>query len=144
MFSLFLFFFLCLHHPSSFPESLTLLPKPSTSLPPSLPAILPAQSWPSSSFSSDRMSCCIMDVIVRLASRYLLLNEAKTEAINHVPQPCLLPIDICGPNVITSANICDLGMHLDSTLSMTANVSHICRTAYAQLRCIANTICSHA
>ena len=71
------------------------------------------------------------------------LNEAKTEAIlftipNHrVPKPRLLPIDICQCNVITSANIHDFGVHLDSTLSMTAHVSRTCRTAYAQLHCIA-------
>ena len=63
------------------------------------------------------------------ASRYLLLNEAKTETIlfttpNHrTPQPRPLVIDICGRNVTTSASIRDLGVHLDSTLSMTAHVS---------------------
>ena len=46
-----------------------------------------------------------------LASRYLLLNEAKTETIlfttpNHrTPQPRPLVIDICGCNVTTSATI---------------------------------------
>ena len=70
-------------------------------------------------------------------------NEAKTWAIlfaipNHrIIQPRLLPIDICRYNVITSANIHDPDVHLDSTLSMTAHVSRTCQTAYVQLRCIA-------
>ena len=71
-----------------------------------------------------------------------ILNEAKIKAIqfttpsHRVPQPRPLPID-CRYNVITSANTRDLGVHLDSTLSMTAQISRTCRTAYAQLRCIA-------
>ena len=57
---------------------------------------------------------------------------------NEYPQPRPLVIDICGRNVTTSASIRDLGVHLDSTLSITAHISRTCRTAYAQLRCIAH------
>ena len=93
--------------------------------------------------AADRISRCAIDVKVWLASRYLLLHETKTEAVlfsvpnNRVPQPPSLLIDICGCNVSTSANICDLGVQLDSTMSMAAHVSRTCRTAYAQLRGIA-------
>ena len=72
----------------------------------------------------------------------LYLNEAKTEAIlfstsNHrASQPRLFPNELCGRSVITMADIRDLGVHLYSTLSMTAHVSCTCRTAYAQIRCI--------
>ena len=96
-----------------------------------------------SASAADQISRCVIDVKAWLASRYLLLNEAKTETIlfttpnHHTPQPRPLVIGICGRNVTTSASIRDLGVHLDSTLSMTAHVSHTCRTAYAQLRCIA-------
>ena len=96
-----------------------------------------------SASAADQISRCVIDVKAWLASRYLLLNEAKTETIlfttpNHrTPQPRPLVIDICGRKVTTSASIRDLGVHLDSTLSMTAHVSRTCRTAYAQLRCIA-------
>ena len=90
--------------------------------------------------AADRISRCVRHVKVWLASRCLLLNEAKAEAIlfttqTHLAsQPRLLPIEICGRNVITSANMRDLGVHLDSTF---AHVNRICRTAYAKLRCIA-------
>ena len=96
-----------------------------------------------SASAADQISRCVIDVKAWLGSRYLLLNEAKTETIlfttpNHrTPQPRPLVIDICGRNVTTSASIRDLGVHLDSTLSMTAHVSRTCRTAYGQLRCIA-------
>ena len=93
--------------------------------------------------AADRISLCVTDVKVWLASRYLLLNETKTEAVlfsapnNRVPQPPPLLIDICGCSVSTSANIRDLGVQLDSTMSMATHVSCTCRTAYAQLRGIA-------
>ena len=96
-----------------------------------------------SASAADQISRCVIDVKAWLTSRYLPLNEAKTETIlfttpNHrTPQPRPLVIDICGRNVTTSASIRDLGVHLDSTLSMTAHVSRTCRNAYAQLRCIA-------
>ena len=70
------------------------------------------------------------------------MNEAKTEAIllaapnNRIPQPLPLCIDVCGCNIIASSNIRDLGVQLDSTMSMAAHVSRTCRTAYAQLRSI--------
>ena len=67
-----------------------------------------------------------------LASRYLLLNESKTEAIlfaapNRTTQPSL-QIDICGSDVSTSANIRDL----DCTMSMTTHVTRVCGTAYGR------------
>ena len=72
----------------------------------------------------------------------LLLNEKKGEAIlfaapnNRIPQPPPLCIDVCGCSIIASTNISDLGVQLDSTMSMAAHVSRTCRTAYAQQRCI--------
>ena len=51
--------------------------------------------------AADRITRCVTDVKVWLASRYLLLNEMKTEAVlfsapnNRVPQPRPLLIDIC-------------------------------------------------
>ena len=90
----------------------------------------------------DRIRRCVIDVKAWLASRCLLLNEAKTEAIlfaapnNRIPQPPPLCFDVCGCNIIASSNIRDLGVQLDSTMSMDAHVSRTCRTAYAQLRSI--------
>ena len=77
---------------------------------------------------------------VWLPSRYLLLNETKTEPAlfsapkNRVPQPPPLSINICGFNVSTSINIHDLGVQLDPTMSMATYVSRTCRSAYAHLR----------
>ena len=45
-------------------------------------------------------------------------------------------IGVCGCSIIASTNIRDLGVQLDSKMSMAAHVSRTCRTAYAQLRCI--------
>ena len=90
----------------------------------------------------DRIRRCVIDVKAWLASRCLLLNEKKTEAIlfaapnNRIPQPPPLCIDVCGCSIIASTNIRDLGVQLDSTMAMAAHVSRTCRTAYAQLRCI--------
>ena len=56
------------------------------------------------------------------------LNAAFSAPNNRVPQPPPLPIVICGCNVSTSANTRDLGVQLDSTMSMAAHVSRSCRT----------------
>ena len=83
----------------------------------------------------DRIRRCVVDVKAWLASRCLLLNEKKTEAIlvaapnNRISQPPPLCIDVCGCSIIASTNIRDLGVQLDSTMSMAAHVSRTCRTA---------------
>ena len=87
-----------------------------------------------STFAIDRIRQCVIDVKAWLASRCLLLNEAKTEAIlfatpNRMAQPSPIHIDICGSDVRMSANIRDLGVYLDSMMSMTTHVTRICRTA---------------
>ena len=95
-----------------------------------------------SASAADRIRRCVIDVKAWLASRCLLLNETKTEAIvfaapnNRIPQPPPLCIDVCGCSIIASTNIRDLGVQLDLAMSMAAHVSRTCRTAYAQLRCI--------
>ena len=71
-----------------------------------------------SAFAIDRICRCVIDVKAWLASRYMLLNKAKTETIlfaapNRMTQPSRLQIDICGSDVRTSANIRDLGVYLD-------------------------------
>ena len=95
-----------------------------------------------SAFAIDRIRRCVIDVKAWLASRCLLLNEAKTETIlfaapNRMTQPSPLHMDICGSNVRTSANIRDLGVYLDSTMSMTKHVTRVCGIAYGRLRNIA-------
>ena len=92
-----------------------------------------------SAFAIDRIRRCVIDVKAWLASRCLLLNEVKTEAKlfaapNRMTKPSPLQIDICGSVISTSANICDLGMYLDSTMSMTTHVTRMCSTAYSRLR----------
>ena len=72
----------------------------------------------------------------------------KTEAIlfaapnNRIPHPPPLCIDVCGCSIIASTNIRDLGVQLDSTMSMAVHVSRTCRTAYARLRCICRILLS--
>ena len=95
-----------------------------------------------SAFAMDRIRRCVINVKAWLASRCLLLNGAKTEAIlfaapNRMTQPSPLHMDICGSDVRTSTNIRDLGVYLDFTMSMTTHVTRICRTAYGRLRNIA-------
>ena len=95
-----------------------------------------------SALAIDRIRRCVIDVKAWLASRCLLLNEAKTETIlfaapNRMTQPSPLHMDICGSDVRTSANIRDLGVYLDSTMSMTKHVTRVCGIAYGRLRNIA-------
>ena len=90
-----------------------------------------------SAFVMDRIRRCVIDVKAWLASRCLLLNGTKTEATlfaapNRMTQPSPLHMDICGSDVRTSTNIRDLGVYLDSTMSMTTHVTRICRTAYGR------------
>ena len=85
----------------------------------------------------DQIRRCVIDVKTWLASRCLILNEKKTEAIlfaaqnNRIPQPPPLCIVLCGCSIIASTNIRDIGVQLDSTMSIEAHVSRTCRTAYA-------------
>ena len=64
-----------------------------------------------------------------------LIENGKTKLSMIDP----LPIAILKANtsILAPANIRDLGVQLDSTMSMAAHVSRTCRTAYAQLRGIA-------
>jgi len=88
----------------------------------------------------DRFSSCVADVSTWLSSSRLdRLNPAKTVVIclggrEQVANITVDSISVLSPTVTTVASARDLAVVVDSQLTMSANVSSTCRSAYHQLR----------
>ena len=95
--------------------------------------------------ATDRISRCTADVKSWMVSHNFLLNECKTEAVvisaaqNHkrVQPPVDLVIDVCGCSVMPKPFIRDIGFVFDDTMSMAAQIRHVCQTAYFHIHGIA-------
>ena len=88
----------------------------------------------------DQFLLCIADVSTRLSSSRLRLNPAKTVVIwlggrQQVANITVSNIPVLSSTVTTVTSARDLGVVVNSQLSMSANVSsrHTCRSAYHQL-----------
>ena len=87
----------------------------------------------------DRFSRCVADVSMWLSSSRLRLNPAKTVVIGlggrqQVTNITVDSIPVLSSIVTTVASARDLGIVVDSQLTMSANVSSTCRSAYYQFR----------
>lgn len=87
----------------------------------------------------DRLSRCVADVSTWLSSCRLRLNPSKTLVIwlGGKHQVTKVPFDsvpILSSTVSTVESARDLGVVLDSQLTMSAHVNSVCRSAYYQLR----------
>ena len=89
-----------------------------------------------------RMEACVQDVKAWLCDNGLVMNDNKSQAIvirsSSLRMPTSLTrVNICGQFVDTSPVIRDLGFTIDSNLTMTSQVSSVCRSAYYHLSRIA-------
>ena len=72
-----------------------------------------------------------------------MLNRDKTEAIviaaanTGAHDTVDVVVDVCGCIVTPTPYVRDIGVWLDSAMSMAKNVSRVCQMAYCQLRSIA-------
>ena len=95
---------------------------------------------PSESMSLvSRLSDCVEAVKPWMASSRLRLNSSKTELIwlgvSRYVQLCKTgPLDIAGVSIRPSWQVRDLGVVLDSELSLARHVSHITSVCYFQIR----------
>ena len=87
----------------------------------------------------DRFSRCVADVSTWLSSSRLCLTPAKTVVIwlggrHQVANIIVDNIPFLSSTVTTVVSARDLGVVVDSQLTMSANVSSTCPSAYHQLR----------
>ena len=88
------------------------------------------------------MEACVQDAKAWLCDNGLAMNDNKSQAIvirsSSLRTPTSLTrVNICGQLVDTSPVIRDLGFTIDSNLTMTSQVSSVCRSAYYHLSRIA-------
>ena len=83
---------------------------------------------------------CTNNISLWLQKNKLKLNKEKTEAIlfhnkyQHAAVPAYLFLTIAGHRVTATSSVRDLGVVLDSTLSMQAHVGQVTKSCYYQLR----------
>ena len=87
----------------------------------------------------DAVSYCIDEIDKWMSSNRLKLNADKTQFIWLGSSFNLGKVDIQSVNlgagtVLVQSNVNDLGVLIDSTLSMTDHVHRVCRTSFYQLR----------
>jgi len=87
----------------------------------------------------DRVSACVADVAVWMRSNRLQLNAAKTEVIwfASARRQHQLPLDplVVGSDAVTPVkSVRDLGIFLDSDLSMRSHISKTVSSCFAALR----------
>ena len=87
----------------------------------------------------EQMSACVDDVAVWMQSNRLQLNTAKTEVLwcasgrrqQHIPQ---VPVRVGDNFIVPASFVRDLGIYLDSDVSMRTQVSRTVSTCFAALR----------
>ncbi|HSN23899.1 MAG TPA: reverse transcriptase family protein, partial [Methylomicrobium sp.] len=87
----------------------------------------------------DRVSVCIADVARWMRSNRLQLNTAKTEVIwcasaRRQHQIPTVPLVVEADNVVPVMTVRDLGIHIDSDLSMRTHISKTVASCFAVLR----------
>ena len=92
---------------------------------------------------TDSLSDCLTDVSAWMVVNKLKLNENKTEVIvtgtpSNVQAVNLSSLKICGQEIHTTSTVKNLGVLLDSGLSMDKHISHLRKTCYHELRKISH------
>ena len=88
----------------------------------------------------DHLAWCVSDIGKWMSSSRLRLNSSKTQAIwlghkNHINRVNInSSIPVLSSSVSTVDSICDLGVVIDSRLTMSDHVTALCRSVYYQLR----------
>ena len=90
--------------------------------------------------AANRLSRCITDVRAWLLLNNLMLNRDKTEAIviaavnTRAHATVDVVVDVCGCILSPTPYVRDIGVWLDSAMSMAKNVSRVCQMATSQHR----------
>lgn len=87
----------------------------------------------------DRLSACLADVASWMRSNRLQLNTAKTEVIwctstrrqHQIPQT---PLSVGSDTVVPVRVVCDLGIYVDSDLTMRTHIAKTAASCFATLR----------
>ena len=87
--------------------------------------------------AANRLSRCITGVRAWLLLNNLMLNRDKTAVNTRAHATVDVVVDVCGCIVTLTPYVRDIGVWLDSAMSMATNVSRVCQMAYCQLRSIA-------
>ena len=88
-----------------------------------------------------RVERCIEEARLWMSDHNLLLNESKTEAIiisapNRKHLQDVSCVSVCGCNIVPSPTIRNLGIMIDCELTMSSQVSRMCKAAYYHLYAI--------
>ena len=86
-----------------------------------------------------KVSACIEEIDTWMSTNRLKLNSDKTQFIWLGSRQQLLKVNVVNVqlgdySVPFQSNICSLGVHLDSQLTMRTHVQRICRSSFYQLR----------
>ena len=89
-----------------------------------------------------KMEDCIRLVRSWMSHHHLKMNESKTEFLvlsnKHIAQQIRCPeLDVCGHMTAASATAKNIGVFIDTNMTMEAHITNICNRAYRLLHCIA-------
>ena len=87
----------------------------------------------------DRLARCVSDVSDYMSLSRLRLNSSKTQAIwlghkNHIDRISIRSVPVLSSSVSVDDSVRDLGVVIDSRLTMSDNATAFCRSGYYQLR----------
>ena len=96
----------------------------------------PTEDWES---VANSIEACVSDVADWMGSNMLKLNQDKTELIvftskNHSDKVCDVSINVGGNTTYGSTSVRNLGVFLDSQLTMKTHVNQVTKSCYYQLR----------
>ena len=101
----------------------------------------PSAAGKPSTTSKLRIESCIHDVNNSMSANKLMLNHDKTELLvlhaRHRPQPPLESIPVCSDVIYSSNSAKNMGVLLDTVMSMDKQINSICQSAFYHLRNIA-------
>ena len=92
----------------------------------------------------DHLSCCLHDVDVWMSASRLRLNASKTQvqwlgSRHNIDRLTVHEVPVLSSTVSVIGSARDLGVVIDSRLSMADHVGSVCRSAYYHLRQIRPT-----
>ena len=94
---------------------------------------------PAETLSRERIELCVSDIKSWMSKNKLKLNDDKTELLmvsskNAQSKIQNKDIQIGSSCISASTNVRNLGIYLDSTLSMENHIKKVCQSAYFQIR----------
>lgn len=86
----------------------------------------------------SRLEACLRDVDAWMARNKLKLNGGTTKFLvlnaDHCPQPPLEDLLVCGDVICRKLKARNIGVMMDSSLSMEQHITNICKSGFYHLR----------